>query len=108
MQFHWPSSVFWISGKPSWRRRWVCLRDRLLIIARFSDPTALTTHGAALSDGTAVLKDPSHPLYPVARSRITIMNLPEPVTPREAETVWNSIQNPTARPANWKKGNLIA
>ena len=37
-----------------------------------------------------------------------IMNLPAPVTPREAETVWNSIQNPTARPANWKKGNLIA
>jgi hypothetical protein len=25
------------------------------------------------------------------------MNLPEPVTPREAETVWNSIQNPSAR-----------
>jgi hypothetical protein len=25
------------------------------------------------------------------------MNLPEPVTPHEAETVWNSIQNPSAR-----------
>jgi hypothetical protein len=25
------------------------------------------------------------------------MNLPEPVTPREAQIVWNSIQNPSAR-----------
>jgi hypothetical protein len=25
------------------------------------------------------------------------MNLPEPVSPREAETVWNSIQDPSAR-----------
>ena len=41
-----PSSVFWISRQPSWRR-WACLRDRLLIVAGFMTPR--TTHSAALS-----------------------------------------------------------
>jgi hypothetical protein len=44
-----------------------------------------------------IITEEEQPSHPVATSWNRTMNQPEPVSPREAETVWNSIQDPSAR-----------